>query len=76
MNPKHCTAIFPFFCRANKRLGAEQALRHRYFSDLPVRVHELGDDEHIYCVPGVRFLPEDRRYSVLKAAAEIRNRNR
>jgi len=62
--------------RANKRLGADQALRHRYFSDLPVRVHELGDDEHIYSVPGVRFLPEDRRYSVLKAAAELRNRSR
>jgi hypothetical protein len=63
-------------CRANKRLGADQALRHRYFSDLPLRVHELQDDEHIYSVPGVRFLPEERRYSVLKAAAELRSRNR
>ncbi len=69
--------LFPPSFRANKRLGADQALRHRYFSDLPVRVHELGDDEHIYIVPGVRFLPEDRRYSVLKAAAaDLRNRSR
>jgi hypothetical protein len=36
----------------------------------------LQDDEHIYSVPGVRFLPEERRYSVLKAAAELRSRNR
>jgi hypothetical protein len=68
--------LFSPSVRANKRLGADQALRHRYFSDLPVRVHELGDDEHIYIVPGVRFLQEDRRYSVLKAAADLRNRSR
>ena len=63
-------------CRANKRLGADQALRHRHFSDLPLKLHELREDEHIYSAPGVRFLPEERRYSVLKAAAELRNRSR
>ena len=31
--------------RAQKRIGAEQALRHRYFSDLPQKIHELGDGE-------------------------------
>ena len=31
--------------RAQKRIGAEQALRHRYFSDLPPKIHEIGDGE-------------------------------
>ncbi len=31
--------------RANKRVGADQALRHRYFSDLPAAIYELRDGE-------------------------------
>ena len=31
--------------KAGKRIGAEQALRHRYFSDLPPTIHELSDGE-------------------------------
>ncbi len=31
--------------RANKRVGADQALRHRYFSDLPGAIYELRDGE-------------------------------
>jgi hypothetical protein len=34
--------------RAQKRIGAEQALRHRYFSDLPPKIHELGDGEKFF----------------------------
>ena len=30
----------------------------------------------IYCISGVKFQAEDRRYSVLKAAADLRSRNR
>ncbi|XP_023319481.1 cyclin-dependent kinase 14 [Eurytemora carolleeae] len=63
--------------RANKRLGAEQALRHRFFSDLPAKLLDLTDDQHIYAVPGVKFHHEEQRYSVLKAAAaELRSRHR
>jgi cyclin-dependent kinase 15 len=29
--------------KANKRLSADQALMHRYFSDLPPSIHELDD---------------------------------
>jgi len=62
--------------RAIKRLAADQALRHRFFSDLPAQVLDVRDDQHIYVVPGVKFQAEDRRYSVLKAAADLRSRNR
>ena len=29
--------------RGNKRIGAEQALMHRYFADLPQKLHDLDD---------------------------------
>ena len=29
--------------RGNKRIGAEPALMHRYFADLPQKLHELDD---------------------------------
>jgi cyclin-dependent kinase 14 len=31
--------------KPNKRVGAEQALKHRYFSDLPHAIHDLTDGE-------------------------------
>ena len=31
--------------RANKRIGADQALRHRFFSDFPAAIHDLRDGE-------------------------------
>ena len=31
--------------RAQKRIGAEQALRHRYFAELPLKIFELDDGE-------------------------------
>ncbi|CAB4061525.1 CDK14 [Lepeophtheirus salmonis] len=34
--------------KANKRVGADQALRHRYFSDLPSRIHDLEDEESVF----------------------------
>jgi cyclin-dependent kinase 14 len=60
--------------RAQKRISAEQAMRHRYFSDLPHALHELKDHQNIFCVPGLKFNHDDRRYSVMKMAAEIKNR--
>ena len=36
--------------RAGKRVGAEQALRHRYFSDLPPSIHDLGDGKESNCI--------------------------
>ena len=60
--------------RAQKRISAEQAMRHRYFSDLPHALHELKDHQNIFCVPGLKFNHDDRRYSVMKMASEIKNR--
>ena len=37
--------------KAQKRLGAEQALRHRYFAELPHKIFEL-DDEVLEVVKG------------------------
>ena len=33
--------------KGNKRIGAEPALRHRYFADLPEKLHELDDGKYI-----------------------------
>ena len=33
--------------KAQKRIGAEQALRHRYFAELPYKIFELDDGELI-----------------------------
>ena len=35
--------------KAQKRLGAEQALRHRYFAELPHKIFELDDGKCISC---------------------------
>ena len=32
--------------RAQKRIGAEQALHHRYFAELPLKVFELDDGKY------------------------------
>ena len=31
--------------KAAQRMSAEQALRHRYFAELPPAIHDLGDGE-------------------------------
>ena len=31
--------------KAARRMSAEQALRHRYFAELPPAIHDLGDGE-------------------------------
>ena len=31
--------------KAAQRVSAEQALRHRYFAELPPAIHDLGDGE-------------------------------
>nr|XP_040565169.1 cyclin-dependent kinase 14-like isoform X2 [Lepeophtheirus salmonis] len=62
--------------KANKRVGADQALRHRYFSDLPSRIHDLEDEESVFSIPGVKLYPEERRYphTILKVANEMKQR--
>ena len=60
--------------KASKRIGTDQALRHRYFSDLPPAIHDLDDEESVFAVPGVKLHLEDRSYgghSVLKVAQEF-----
>lgn len=60
--------------RAQRRISAEQALRHRYFSDLPVGLLELRDQQPIYSIPNLTFHHDDRRYSVMKLAQDLKNR--
>jgi len=48
--------------RGNKRIGAEPALMHRYFADLPQKLHDIDDEESIFTVPGVKLWAEDRRF--------------
>ncbi|GLG99780.1 Serine/threonine-protein kinase PFTAIRE-1 [Gryllus bimaculatus] len=42
------------------RIGAEEALRHRYFAPLPRKLYELPDETSIFSVEGVHLFPENR----------------
>ncbi|XP_054285795.1 cyclin-dependent kinase 14 isoform X2 [Macrosteles quadrilineatus] len=42
------------------RIGAEEALRHRYFFNLPEKLYELPDETSIFSVHGIYLLPEGR----------------
>ncbi|CAA9994597.1 unnamed protein product [Nesidiocoris tenuis] len=44
----------------DKRIGAEEALRHKYFSSLPRKLYELPDDVSIFSVEGIYLHPENR----------------
>nr|XP_024218022.1 cyclin-dependent kinase 14 isoform X3 [Halyomorpha halys] len=44
----------------DKRIDAEEALRHKYFSSLPKKLYELPDEASIFSVEGVHMLPETR----------------
>jgi len=46
--------------KAQKRTGADQALRHRYFAELPHKIFELGDEDSIFSVHGVKLWSEDQ----------------
>ena len=48
--------------RAGKRVSAEQALRHRYFSDLPSSLHSLHPQESVYSIPGLSFFHDHDRW--------------
>jgi len=57
--------------RAGKRVSAEQALRHRYFSDLPSSLHSLHPQESVYSIPGLSFFHDhdsNRRNRIQKLA--------
>ncbi|XP_074029646.1 cyclin dependent kinase Eip63E isoform X1 [Leptinotarsa decemlineata] len=47
-----------------KRLGAAEAMSHRYFDGLPKKLLELPDDCSIFTVEGVQLYPE--QYSSIK----------
>ncbi|XP_030759801.1 cyclin-dependent kinase 14 [Sitophilus oryzae] len=47
-----------------KRLGAEEAMQHKYFEELPRKLLELPDDASIFTVEGVHLYPEE--YSGIK----------
>ncbi|XP_069697521.1 uncharacterized protein Eip63E isoform X2 [Periplaneta americana] len=49
---------------ADDRIGAEEALRHRYFSPLPHKLYELPDETSIFSVEGVYLYPEGRPCAV------------
>lgn len=44
----------------DKRLGAEDALKHRYFTSLPKKLYELPDEASVLEVEGVHLYPELR----------------
>uniref|UniRef100_A0A0A9Y8F5 cyclin-dependent kinase n=2 Tax=Lygus hesperus TaxID=30085 RepID=A0A0A9Y8F5_LYGHE len=44
----------------DRRIGAEDALRHKYFANLPKKLYELPDDVSIFTVEGIRLHPENR----------------
>ncbi|XP_047111136.1 cyclin-dependent kinase 14 isoform X1 [Schistocerca piceifrons] len=48
----------------DNRIGAEDALRHRYFASLPRKLYELPDENSIFSVEGVYLFPEGRSCSV------------
>ena len=43
--------------KAQKRTGADQALRHRYFAELPHKIFELGDGKHTFSFLSQLFTP-------------------
>ncbi|XP_050301282.1 cyclin-dependent kinase 14 isoform X1 [Anthonomus grandis grandis] len=47
-----------------KRLGAEEAMQHKYFEGLPTKLFELPDDASILTVEGVHLHPEE--FTVIK----------
>jgi len=67
--------------RAGRRVSAEQALRHRYFSDLPSSLHSLHPQESIYSLPGMSFFHDNdsrrnriQRLGVGVASSDMKNR--
>ncbi|XP_076271597.1 cyclin dependent kinase Eip63E isoform X7 [Rhynchophorus ferrugineus] len=48
----------------NRRLGAEEAMQHKYFEGLPKKLLELPDDASIFTVEGVQLQQE--QYSSIK----------
>ncbi|KAG8235033.1 hypothetical protein J437_LFUL015704 [Ladona fulva] len=44
----------------NERIGAEAALKHRYFSCLPKKLYELPDEISIFSVENIALNPEGR----------------
>ena len=63
--------------RASKRIGTEQALRHRYFADLPPEIHDIPEEESVFSLAAVRLDHDERMYngsSVIKVAHHFMTR--
>lgn len=56
-------AIANAFLQLNpeERIGAEDALQHPYFTQLPKKLYELPDETSIFTVEGVHLYPEPNR---------------
>ncbi|XP_055383792.1 cyclin-dependent kinase 14 [Condylostylus longicornis] len=56
-------AIASAFLQLNpeQRLGADEALRHPYFAQLPKKLYELPDETSIFSVEGIFLCPEPNR---------------
>lgn len=56
------------------RISAKDALKHKYFCDLPQRVFEIPENVSIFRIPGCILSPENNNFSlsVMKAAAKLR----
>jgi len=59
-----------------RRILAKSAMRHQYFNDLPIKIHDLPEQVSIYNVPGCKLMPEMHNHpiSVIRAAAKLRER--
>ncbi|XP_054168085.1 cyclin-dependent kinase 14-like isoform X2 [Oppia nitens] len=64
-----CLKLEPKF-----RISAKDALKHKYFSDLPKQIFTLDDTISIYRIPGCILHPENHNHTanVVKAAAKLR----
>ena len=47
--------------RAGRRVSADQALRHRYFSDLPASLHTLHPQQTIFSTQEVYYVEDNDR---------------
>ncbi|KAK2153843.1 hypothetical protein LSH36_283g01003 [Paralvinella palmiformis] len=41
-----------------KRICAQNALHHKYFSDLPMSIHDIDSNTSIFDIPGIKLAPE------------------
>ncbi|XP_041374809.1 cyclin-dependent kinase 14-like [Gigantopelta aegis] len=52
-----------------KRLSADSAMKHEYFSDLPPMIHALPDTSSVFDIPGIKLQPEMDSVSCMKRSS-------